>query len=647
MMDSAPASAYHTASSSPSTAPSRLRSKAFQRLQQEPRLNTQQRPISFMSTDSGGYDSPVFTTPQTSMRRKRNTAPAYPKTSMDSQDTFMVGDATANRYLENPAFDEILLRSTGEQYVDGSDWEQSGQPVGTPHAPQQKAIGAFSSRSWESIQKCCAPHKQGRLQLFHQEDGSWKDVKASLYTTTLALFQENRSQRAGHAAARAAMAAGGEGQVLRSVVIHKDATEALGLVIQGGAEFGAPVVCASVDDDAPADVAMQLAVGDEILEVNGRSLELATQQEASAILATQRNATTVHFQVRFNQDVFRRLQGEELRSATADTQLAPGRTDTHLAPGRRMQRIAEIPLALCRVEAKHGLQGAFEIHTTAEDTPRSVTLRARFGDNNILHEWIAAIKHQRRALPCPPLAKGNPPKGFSGIVHWLGWVRQKGGARPASQRHRRKANKDDVHFLLAVTDYDISFYDALPRSQAAVDAPVSAFPLLSCRYTTLSAAGDDGTDQDLLYGNADGIEREFSLTLRNGTQYFFSCDTETTLQHVVEQRMDQAVHTTKTVSFPAYYRDAPATLTIDWQHGLRLHHDSRDNKTLIIDCPFGLLGGTASETAIKTLIVRFKPGYHRVPEERIQTENVADVVFALYQFLGAYVRAQRVLERFQ
>lgn len=73
---------------------------------------------------------------------------------------------------------------------------------------------------------------------------------------------------------------------IRTVELHKEATEALGISITGGKEHGLPILISEIHDDGPACRSGELYVGDSILAVNKQDLRNVKHREAVQILSS-------------------------------------------------------------------------------------------------------------------------------------------------------------------------------------------------------------------------------------------------------------------------------------------------------------------------------------------------------------------------
>lgn len=73
---------------------------------------------------------------------------------------------------------------------------------------------------------------------------------------------------------------------LRTIQLHKEANEALGISITGGKEHGLPILISEIHENGPACRSGQLYVGDSILSVNQFDLRDKKHAEAVQILSS-------------------------------------------------------------------------------------------------------------------------------------------------------------------------------------------------------------------------------------------------------------------------------------------------------------------------------------------------------------------------
>ncbi|CAG5115204.1 unnamed protein product, partial [Candidula unifasciata] len=74
---------------------------------------------------------------------------------------------------------------------------------------------------------------------------------------------------------------------VRTVTVHKEPDEGLGMSITGGKEHGVPILISEVHDGQPADRCGELYVGDAILSVNDIDLRDVKHAEAVRVLSQQ------------------------------------------------------------------------------------------------------------------------------------------------------------------------------------------------------------------------------------------------------------------------------------------------------------------------------------------------------------------------
>ncbi|XP_020601259.1 Golgi-associated PDZ and coiled-coil motif-containing protein-like [Orbicella faveolata] len=79
----------------------------------------------------------------------------------------------------------------------------------------------------------------------------------------------------------------------RTVVIHKDKTEGLGISITGGKEHGVPIIVSEIHEGLPVGRSGGLYVGDAILAVNGIDLQEAKHSEAVKVLSNVHGEITL------------------------------------------------------------------------------------------------------------------------------------------------------------------------------------------------------------------------------------------------------------------------------------------------------------------------------------------------------------------
>ncbi|XP_073229280.1 Golgi-associated PDZ and coiled-coil motif-containing protein-like [Porites lutea] len=79
----------------------------------------------------------------------------------------------------------------------------------------------------------------------------------------------------------------------RTVVIHKEKTEGLGISITGGKEHGVPIIVSEIHEGLPVDRSGGLYVGDAILAVNGIDLQEAKHSEAVKVLSAVHGEITL------------------------------------------------------------------------------------------------------------------------------------------------------------------------------------------------------------------------------------------------------------------------------------------------------------------------------------------------------------------
>ncbi|CAF1234866.1 unnamed protein product [Rotaria magnacalcarata] len=80
---------------------------------------------------------------------------------------------------------------------------------------------------------------------------------------------------------------------IRTIELHKDAKEALGISITGGKEHGLPILISEIHDDGPAWRCGKLYVGDSILAVNKQDLRDVKHREAVQILSSVKGDITL------------------------------------------------------------------------------------------------------------------------------------------------------------------------------------------------------------------------------------------------------------------------------------------------------------------------------------------------------------------
>ncbi|CAF2385385.1 unnamed protein product [Rotaria sp. Silwood2] len=80
---------------------------------------------------------------------------------------------------------------------------------------------------------------------------------------------------------------------IRTIQLHKDAKEALGISITGGKEHGLPILISEIHENGPAWRSGQLYVGDSILAVNNQDLRDAKHKEAVQILSSIKGGITL------------------------------------------------------------------------------------------------------------------------------------------------------------------------------------------------------------------------------------------------------------------------------------------------------------------------------------------------------------------
>ncbi|CAL1535299.1 unnamed protein product [Lymnaea stagnalis] len=79
----------------------------------------------------------------------------------------------------------------------------------------------------------------------------------------------------------------------RTVTVHKEPEEGLGMSITGGKEHGVPILISEIHEDQPAHRCGQLYVGDAILSVNDIDLRNSKHAEAVKILSQQQGDITL------------------------------------------------------------------------------------------------------------------------------------------------------------------------------------------------------------------------------------------------------------------------------------------------------------------------------------------------------------------
>ncbi|CAF1238596.1 unnamed protein product [Rotaria sordida] len=80
---------------------------------------------------------------------------------------------------------------------------------------------------------------------------------------------------------------------IRTVQLHKEANEALGISITGGKEHGLPILISEIHQNGPAWRSGQLYIGDSILAVNQQDLRDAKHKEAVQILSSIKGDMTL------------------------------------------------------------------------------------------------------------------------------------------------------------------------------------------------------------------------------------------------------------------------------------------------------------------------------------------------------------------
>uniref|UniRef100_A0A0N5ARF1 Golgi-associated PDZ and coiled-coil motif-containing protein n=1 Tax=Syphacia muris TaxID=451379 RepID=A0A0N5ARF1_9BILA len=75
----------------------------------------------------------------------------------------------------------------------------------------------------------------------------------------------------------------------RTVKLHKESYEGLGISITGGREHGVPIIISEIHKGQPAERCHKLYIGDAILSVNGIDLRNAKHSDAVEILSSQEN----------------------------------------------------------------------------------------------------------------------------------------------------------------------------------------------------------------------------------------------------------------------------------------------------------------------------------------------------------------------
>ena len=131
---------------------------------------------------------------------------------------------------------------------------------------------------------------------------------------------------------------------VRTVTVYKQASDPLGLSIKGGRDLGMPAVILAIKEGGSVANTQLLYVGDEILEVNGLSVEQSQHFEAVDVLRAAAVCSAVTFKVRFFSVAARRLTNEHLLGGDSvdGTAALPMRSP-------RWVPVVAVPLGLCAV----------------------------------------------------------------------------------------------------------------------------------------------------------------------------------------------------------------------------------------------------------------------------------------------------------
>eukprot|EP00049_Salpingoeca_infusionum_P003566 m.67953 g.67953 ORF g.67953 m.67953 type:complete len:528 (-) comp12181_c0_seq4:539-2122(-) len=471
---------------------------------------------------------------------------------------------------------------------------------------------------WDEV-KTKATIKEGFMQV-QDIDGSWKDVRVFLHSSVLCVMLV-----AADKSAMGRLAAPPKTEIERTVTVYKSSGEPLGLTIKGGKEHGVPIFVAAITEGSPLDKAGNSYVGDEIVSVEGIALKDFTHSDAVSAIRAVMSRPRVRLRLRFSQASKYQLVGDYLQ--TTEEGQAHLRSRRHL----KWKELVSIPVGLCSISRFHERtdelreQQAFAVHS-AFDTTKKVVLRAEYGDVQITQDWINAIRTARDNYPPTLLHKPNPPLDFSGKVVFCGRV------------HERSVKGTWKDFFMVVTDHDVGFCSSPPSLPEHLEYPVAAYPLLATRFISGKRALEEGDPPHDQRENEEGC---FTLKLPDGVFHYFSAgspECRDRLERVFQERTDQAVEIMTSITYSCFFQGEGVALTINWQSGLWLNHDTVGDKSLIWHHPFSRLKNTR-DLPNKTLEFEFEG----LDTFRIQVERPSMIVFVIMAFVSCRARKQQTL----
>eukprot|EP01147_Barroeca_monosierra_P000130 gene130-3521_t len=519
---------------------------------------------------------------------------------------------------------QTTLRDTKYQHLHSVAKEKGEQKLTALSLAAQKASTEYAI-DWGDIRKRASPQKEGYLQML-AADGSWQDIRVLLYASHLSILKpspnptktDTLSIPTNH----------NQVEMPREITIYKTPGEPLGLSIKGGQEYRLPIFVSQLREGSAAEASKACFVGDEILKVNGVSLHHASQSDAIDIIQDTYSCSEVHLELRFYLAARHQLVADYLRTPEPALQSAPS---------FQWMQVTTIPLQYCHVSHFHDTsaqpreQMSFIVRS-AHDVHSSAILRPVFGQAHLMREWIRAIRKARDDFPCVTLCKPNPPMEFTGRVVHIGRV------------HERLSDGVWRDMFLVLTDHDCAFHLSPPISADDLTRPYyGPYPLLACQFSMTSRKAsllDVGLFGLLAFKPPlDAREREescFLIKTSSGMTAYLSAGSTKMAhrwQNMFEQRTDTVVQKLGAITY-SVGGDQYLALTVNWQTGLWLNNDTRNNKSLVWHHPFVNLRA-ARITGSNSLHFRFAES-----SQDIVVEEPAMIKSVIIAFMSCHVRTR-------
>eukprot|EP01137_Pigoraptor_chileana_P023442 Opistho-2@89715 len=350
----------------------------------------------------------------------------------------------------------------------------------------------------------------------------------------------------------------------RVVKVTKSNT-GLDFSIKGGSDHKLPILISRIFENGAA-ARTNLKCGDEILEVNGTSMEGLTHEKAVDTL--KRTGNLITLKVRFNATAHQRLCDALIQANQRRNTMDPSRRSSAI-PGLGsmteeeaiLHEIMSVPLVLSAV-SRNGRDGQIE---------RDNSFRVIGGDGNemaILAKdpatcelWVSAIQQNLATIAVSGFGLAAalaelPSKrafgNFTGKFIKVGWV------------WISKGNNEWSMQVAGLTDHDLSLYDHVPRTPDAANRPIVSHPLLEIRPRQLEAG---------LQGTLSGNKYIFTFVLPNGdlAQYGVETAEEAVEWHrVLTSAFSNSAKTMGSVVYSGRKGESGVTLEINYDTGLRL-----------------------------------------------------------------------------